>query len=106
MSNQKDKEQELKEAEKKLLTVEDVSTNLYWKVLRLRKGKKLVVSDHAIVRYLDRIESIPVAEVLCKLLSDDVKTFYSTLGDGTYPIAKDSSVRAVIKDGVIVTVYK
>jgi septal ring factor EnvC (AmiA/AmiB activator) len=91
------KEFQLKEAEQKV-------SSLYNKVRRMRKQSKLTVSDHAIVRYQERIKMLPPDEVQRRLLSTQVQRYYQDMGDGTFPIDTFETTRVVIKDAVVVTV--
>lgn len=97
-------QENINQVERSLKHAEHMSSSQYSKLCRLRKHKKPSVSDHAIVRYQERVKLLPVNEVREKLLSKDVVRFYETLGDGTYPIG-EGTIRVVITDGVIVTVY-
>lgn len=90
------KEEELKEAEAK-------ASRLRHQLCKMRKSTKLSCSDHAVVRYQERVKLRPVGEVLSSLLCPKVQQYYQDLGDGTYPIG-EGSTRVLIKNGVIVTV--
>lgn len=99
MSHQKNikkKEHELKELEVK-------SSATYMQLKKMRRRTKLLVTDHAIVRYQERVEFLPASLIQEKLINAQVLNYYYSLGDGTYPIG-ESSIRVVIKEGVIVTV--
>jgi hypothetical protein len=63
----------------------------------------LVVSDHAIIRYMERKLGLNLDD-LRKEISDINLEAYAQLGDGNYPLQAHDA-RAVVKDGVIVTVY-
>lgn len=71
--------------------------------LRELKNPLLHVSNHAIVRYLERIDGVDVEAVKDKILSDELLKQTAVLGDGRYPLA--CGKQAVIKNGVIVTIY-
>jgi len=60
------------------------------------------LSDHAILRYLERVEKIDVESVRKKILTGQLKEFVATVGNnGKFPI---KGGKAIIRNGVIVTV--
>jgi len=73
------------------------------KVDNLRKANKLPITDHAIVRYLERVKSVDINQVYSEILTPGLIQYYHALGDGTFPIGI-KNIRAVIKDGVIITI--
>jgi chromosome segregation ATPase len=76
----------------------EISTQL----AKLDQEDTLKVSEHAYLRYFERILGFNLKDIEGKMLTDDVKRMISTLGNsGEYP-AGDFSVR--LKNGVVVTV--
>jgi hypothetical protein len=76
------------------------------KLRRTIAGHPVVrVSDHAIVRYLERVLRIDIDHVRGCILTEQVKLLHKQLGDGIYPSGKDD-VEVVIKDKTIVTIIK
>jgi len=68
-----------------------------------RQAKGLVISEHAILRYLVRVEGLDLQEVRSKILTDKIKEVYEQLGsDGKFP--SGNGFRVVVKGGTIVTV--
>lgn len=67
------------------------------------KEKELRVSEHAILRYLERKEGIDIKEIKEKILSPWVRTCHEQLGSGKFPL-KDNDLKAIIKDNVVVTI--
>jgi len=64
--------------------------------------KGIIVSDHAIVRYIERVKKMDIEQLKKEILTDDVMLLISQLGgNGSYP-AKEFSIK--IKDNVVVTV--
>ena len=64
---------------------------------------KIIVSEHAILRYLERVRGINMDEVKRSILPDGVKHMIKTLGDGVFPSGAGAhSVR--VKGNVVVTV--
>ena len=65
--------------------------------------KKLIISEHAIIRYLERVKQFDLDKIKNEILTEENETLMRNLGNGKYPI-KNTKHRAVLKDGVIVTV--
>lgn len=60
------------------------------------------ISEHAILRYLERVKGIDIPEIEKEILTDDVLSFVETLGgSGKYPIG---NFQIVMKDYTITTV--
>jgi chromosome segregation ATPase len=92
--------------QKQLNKINSEIDNLNNKITKLKdKNKDLIVSEHAILRYLERVENFNLDEIINKICIDDLKKMYQTLGNGTFPI-KDSNFSVKIKNGVILTVLK
>ena len=72
------------------------------KKIKSAASKGLSVSDHAILRYLERVEQIPPAEVAARILTPKLKEMVATLGDGLYPV-DHFQVRVV--NNTVVTVF-
>lgn len=73
------------------------------KMLRLLKSKGLVVSEHAILRFIERVESVCPKDVPDRILSDRLREMVTTLGNGKYPV---DDFFVVVRDNVIITVTK
>jgi glutaredoxin 2 len=65
-------------------------------------NKELVVSEHALIRYMERVMDFDMTLIQGAMLEDQVKTAYKTFGNGTYPLTDGNKV--VIKDNVIVSI--
>lgn len=65
------------------------------------KTANLVVSEHAMLRYLERVELVDLQEIAALVLPEDKKETIKTLGSGKYPI---NDHRVVVVDNVVVTV--
>ncbi len=67
-----------------------------------KKSDNLIVSEHAILRYLERVKKIDL-ELLCgEILTKEVIENHQQLGDGKYPI--NNEYKVIIKDNVVLTV--
>lgn len=73
------------------------------KMIRLLSERDLVVSEHAIVRYLERIETIKPADVPGKILTSKLREMVATLGNGTFPV---EDFQVVVRNNVVITVKK
>lgn len=66
------------------------------------KDVELKVSDHAVLRYLERMEGVDVNSIRDKLLTPKLKEFVATVGgNGTFPI---EGGKVIIRDNTIITV--
>lgn len=75
------------------------------RIKNLGAKKGLTVSEHAILRYLERVEGLDLKEIEEKILPESEKPKIRTLGNGHYPINK-GEFKIIVKDGVVVTLYK
>lgn len=69
--------------------------------LKSKDVGKIIVSEHSLLRYIERVLGIDLNVLRNKILSDDDAKVISALGNGTFP--KDG-FKIKIKDGVVVTV--
>lgn len=70
----------------------------------LKKNKKMIVSEHAILRYLERTLGLDLKMIENEILTDDVVKQYKVLGNGKYPMG--NGYKAVIKDNVVLTIVE
>lgn len=70
--------------------------------LRQHQGADITVSEHAVVRYLERGMNLDIDSIKAKILSEDTTTLIKNLGNGKYPIG--GGLKAVVRDNVVVTV--
>lgn len=102
-------EVELKEAKEVLADntrfyqdLRQTKETLQERIKELESGSKnLVVSEHALLRYFERVLGFDLEVIKNDILTDTVKARWSSLGNGKYPIQDG---RAVIKDSVVVTI--
>jgi len=63
------------------------------------------VSEHAILRYLERVKELNIEEIEKEILNDDVLELIEKLGgSGKYP--NNNGFRVVMKDNMVVTIEK
>ena len=64
---------------------------------------KAIVTDHALIRYLERMKGLNRAQVEAEILSPEILSWVNKLGgSGTYPSKEGFSI--CIKDGVVKTI--
>ncbi|MDD3467011.1 MAG: hypothetical protein PHE67_07665 [Campylobacterales bacterium] len=71
------------------------------KKLIASRSDELIVSEHAMLRYIQRVVGIPLEDIKAKIATPNLVNTVKTLGNGTYPI---DGFRVKIIGGVIVTV--
>jgi predicted RNase H-like nuclease (RuvC/YqgF family) len=79
------------------------------KIDRLEHPVEVTISEHAILRYFERIESVEMDKIKENILTEKVKKLIDELGpNGTYPTGmynkKGTEYRVKVVDNVIVTV--
>lgn len=67
---------------------------------------KIKVSDHAIIRYFERVLGLDLTDIKNELSSDRINAMYSKLGDGKYPVSQGTGVRAIVVNNTVVSVVK
>ena len=95
----------LKETQRMIDLLDSSIKELQKKVNKLSGDGSIGIIDHAIVRYLERIEGVNLDEIKDKILPPDhsMRDSIKTLGgSGTFPI--DRSHNVVIKKWSVVTV--
>jgi len=65
-------------------------------------NKELVVSEHAILRYLQRYYKVNLEEIQKELLTDDLRAYVEYQGDGEYGIGR--GLKALVRNNTIVTI--
>ena len=72
------------------------------KLIELEKDKTVKISEHAIVRYFERVKGFDISQVEKEILTDEVLRLIETLGtNGTYP---NKDFKIILKDGTVTTV--
>lgn len=65
-------------------------------------NEELIVSEHAVLRYLERVQGQKIEDIQSEILTDTFKKLAKTLGDGK----KHPGFSAIIKNGIIVTIIE
>ena len=71
-------------------------------IKKLKEGNKIIVSEHAMLRYIERVLGIDLKEIERRILTDEVKEQYKIVGNGRFPI--NDEFRALIRDNIVVTI--
>ncbi len=75
------------------------------KQLKTATDQEPVVSEHAILRYLERVLNIDIDAVRSAIMPAKTKHLVGQFRSGEFPTDEDG-VRAVAKNGVVVTIIK
>ncbi len=70
---------------------------------RAQKQGDLVISEHAIIRYIQNVLGIDIETINEKIKVDVLKS-YKNMGDGLYPL--EDGCKARIKNGNVVTIIE
>ncbi len=72
---------------------------------RNKRNQTPIVTEHALLRYVENVLGIDLQEIQANILSDANLGMYRQLGDGRYPVGDcKSGFKAVFKNGSVVTV--
>lgn len=63
---------------------------------------EIVVSDHAIIRYLERVENLDIEAIKKKIATDKVSELINKLGNGVFPV--NDVFKITVNKKVITTV--
>lgn len=74
------------------------------KIANINKSPELIVSEHAILRYFERVEGIDLNHIIeSRILTESCRKLISELGgNGEYPTGTGFSI--VLKDYTVVTI--
>ena len=95
---------EIAEQEKMLGLVNRRIKSLKSQIDALKSPEKgdLMVSEHAIVRYLERAMGFNIKDLENHIVDQDTRLMIKKMGSGNYPIQE--GLKAVVKNNVVVTV--
>ncbi len=68
-----------------------------------KRSQELIVSEHAILRYMERVLKLDVAAFANSILTDAVREEHRLIGNGTYSV-NNSEYKLIIKNNVVVSV--
>lgn len=67
-----------------------------------RSDKDIIISEHAILRFLERVKKIDIEATKKEILSDLARAQAKALGNGTFPVSATHRVK--VKDNTVVTI--
>jgi len=70
----------------------------------LRSLDGIVITEHAILRYLQRVKGLDLEAVVNEIVPETVEDAILELGDGSYPVDGGTPYRVRIRNGLAVTV--
>lgn len=65
-------------------------------------NKEIIISEHAMLRYIERIKGINLDEIKTEILTPQLLSTVKTMGNGKFP--SGNGFRAVVKDNTIITI--
>jgi len=72
------------------------------KKIKLTSQTALTVTEHAILRYLERVQCLDLKEIVKTILPEKVEKQAMTLGDGKYPVTEEFAI--MVKNNMVVSV--
>lgn len=66
------------------------------------KKDKVILTEHALFRYIERFYEIDINKIKDEILSDKAINKVLTCGDGTYPL--QNGMKIIVKNNTIVTI--
>lgn len=94
---------EVKSSSAKLEDKSSQLSELKDKLRCLKKAERIKITDHALLRYIERMLGIDVDKIRNEIINDKTRYQVYILGDGKYPV--DNNHFAVIKNNTLITVY-
>jgi hypothetical protein len=89
-----------REYNQKLQAIEKIKNEM----TKLNNDEKAKVSEHAIVRYFERVKGFDINQIEKEILSENILNLIEKLGgSGNYP---NGSFTVVMKNFVVTTIYK
>ena len=88
--------------EKEISTLEESLKSLEQKINNLQNSD-LIVSEHAIIRYIERVIGINIEEIVEKIATEKMKKMVEWCGNGLYP-SENGDFKLKINNNVVVTI--
>lgn len=92
--------QQMKDTAQAFSSAQNKVNKLQEQIISLEQKKSLTVTDHAVLRYIERVMGINLENIREEILMQ-TESLYDKLGDGKYPI---EGGRAVITNSTVVTI--
>jgi len=97
----KELEKEAKEKQQEHSKAINQLKSLYIQITNLQNSE-IIVSEHAIIRYMERAMGLDIKQISDKILTSDNILLIENMGDGKYPIGE--GLRAVVKNNTVVSI--
>jgi len=68
------------------------------------KSSEPVVSEHALLRYLERKYNLDLEDIKREILTNDNVIMIKNMGNGKYPIS--DGLKAVVKNNTVITIHE
>lgn len=96
-----EREKEAREAQQGLSRAKNALAQVVSEIESL-KERELVVTDHAVLRYMERVMGFDIERIKADMLNEQTASLIKRLGNGKYPIG--SGAKIVVKDSAVVSV--
>lgn len=94
--------EEIKNKQREIASQDTIIREIKQQISKIDGTAGFKVSEHAILRYLERVEGVDIHEIEKKILTDELIDLTEKLGgSGIYPIGE---VQAVLKNNTVVTI--
>ncbi len=67
-----------------------------------QRNKNIIVSEHAMLRYIERVMGMDMEKLKKQILPDLTQSQIRALGNGSYPVGKSHRVK--VRDNTIITI--
>lgn len=92
----------VRDAQKALARKQQLAQTLREQITEyIESQKDPIVSEHALLRYFERVAEFDLDAVKDAILTDEVKALIAKLGNGTYPV---NGFKIKVKNKVVVTI--
>lgn len=99
-------DKQVKKLQRKFNSTSNELSQLDKKIKNLESSScgDLIVTEHAVIRYIERVMGIDLVQVTSQILTKDVEQMAKSLGSGKFPTG--NGFRAIVKGNSIVSVTK
>lgn len=96
------KVQELENCKVIISKLQSQRDKILHQIKAIENSGKITVSEHAIIRYLERVKGMSISEIESEIINADVLNLIETLGgNGSYP---NGTFKLIIKNGIVTTI--
>ena len=94
-----------KTLKQEILTKKNNLNTIKQRIINLSKSEDgLTISEHAILRYIERVMGVNIENIADKVLPADEVSMIEHLGNGHFPI-NNGEFKIIVKNGIVITVY-